>query len=198
VSFTLSLSDPDLIICLGVIGKKPHLLRDWEQSFCRDLPSFYVKSGALTWKQRKSARSIIERVMVTLAGIFNRPDLVSFPQQIQVYPPVSAYPHSYPVTSLVPTPPPAMSPEGQRIEADSIARMMSSTALTALIRLGDGKPYPTARTTTENTVCGVSIPKLKKLGLVTSSFNGALTMIEITLKGHRVLEAHERAKGQAS
>ena len=59
------LSDLDLARALYQAAKDaPRVLRnDWEREFARGIEDAYVKFNSLTWKQRKSARMILIRLV---------------------------------------------------------------------------------------------------------------------------------------
>lgn len=57
------LSDPELIVYLRNLSlERECLLSEWERDFRRGVIKFYVEANRITWKQRKYARAIVEKV----------------------------------------------------------------------------------------------------------------------------------------
>lgn len=57
------LSDEDLVKGIAELCGRDLQLTEWEKGFAEGLPDHWVKCGALTWKQRRAARRLLEKLV---------------------------------------------------------------------------------------------------------------------------------------
>lgn len=167
------LDDPELVRALSeMVQRIPHTLNDWERDFAASLPAQFTRSGWLSWKQRRTARRIIDRVMTALAGIHNRPDLLATP------PPPPAPVYAPPRLVVPPSP---LTPE-------EIAAKLSASQKAALLILADGLEHRTATSNTGDRPAGYSVRILFRRGLADARLDsrGHGQLATITELGKRV------------
>lgn len=167
------LEDAELVRALAEVNARiPHVLRDWERSLARDLPTFFARR-TITWKQRKAARTVLDRVFERLAALHARPDLAAVPQPV------------YQPPRLVPPPPPAPSPL-------EVAESLTPQQRRALLALSDGLEHPTGARTADGRVSGPTVRALRLRGLATTWVPAAsshATLAKLTPRGAEVAKA---------
>ena len=57
------------LLQLTELAGRPLLKDDWERNFVTGIEEAYVKFGSLTWRQRRRARVILERVATCLERV---------------------------------------------------------------------------------------------------------------------------------
>jgi hypothetical protein len=177
----MELSDAELIQALRLLVERPGLIREWEQNFSEGVSKAFVRRG-MTWKQRKTARDIIARVMTNLADLHNRPDLLASSRTKPTF------------TSVYASPPlPRVEPRTFHVHAqrpEEIAAALSQGGRNALRALADGEWHPTASKTADGAVVGSSAKMLARLRLaerVDAQNDTKKTRVRITKLGREVL-----------
>ncbi len=146
------LSDSELVKgLLEVASRLPYLLNPWEHDFAFSLVRHYYRSG-LTWKQRRTSRQTLDRIMIALAEIHTRPDLLAVPAIAQA-----------PLT-LVRSP-------SEELNVVEIADRLSPAQKESLRILMDKRPHRTAQRAGGGRVAGASVKALERWKLVTASYD---------------------------
>jgi hypothetical protein len=132
------LDDGELVRAVKIIlDRKPEALNDWEREFAAGIDRSYVRSGGLSWKQRKAARIMVDRVMLTLAKLHGREDLAAKP---------APAPKAPPKLVVVPPPPPPDFPK--------IIAKLSPAQLRAIRECSDGVWHKTSTGTRDGIIDG--------------------------------------------
>lgn len=187
-----TLNDIELSQALSIIRRLPHLLNDWEQSFARDLPTFLLKRGSITWSQRRTARQIVDRVLATLSQLHNRTDLYLVNE-----PTLTPMPMGMPA--------PIMWSETRRLSApipepakiDAILGHLTPRQIDALVTLSDGEWHETALKTGDGKVAGTSARALRTRSLVEDKHAvGDRWRVRLTRLGHQVTQLALKMTGR--